>query len=71
MVVDGGDEQWDLLETDFAVAQMVRWSSARSIQGVGQTAACSIELEKAESSTQLLVSQRNRCKVPTNDYLNC
>ena len=59
------------METDFAVAQPVRWSSARSIQGSGQTAAYSVELEKVESLTELLVSQRNRCKVPTNDYLSC
>ena len=71
MVVDGGNEQYDLMETDFVVAQIVRWSSARSIEGIGQRAAYSVELETAESSMQLLVSQRNRRKVPTNNYLNC
>ena len=32
IVVNG---EQDLMKTDFAVAQIVRWSSARSIQGSG------------------------------------
>ena len=71
MVVDGGNEQYDLMETDFVVAQIVRWSSARSIEGIGQRAAYSVELETAESSMQLLVSQRNRRKIPMNNNLKC